>query len=575
MSELHFSPRPNRAHEIHWQPWDAGTFARAKAEDKPILLAISAVWCHWCHVMDETSYSDESVIAKINDAYVPVRVDNDLRPDINARYNQGGWPTTAFLTPGGSLLAGATYLPPAQMSAALDEIGTFYRTNRAQIEERSLQLRSQKAAAQAAPAHELPEEAHAQIVAAIEAQFDQEYGGFGSEPKFPMTDVLELLLLEYRATRSQRPYEMLARTLLAMSGGGMYDHLEGGFFRYSTTRDWSVPHFEKMTEDHGPLLRILASLVRETRNTRFRETLLSAAGYVRDVLRDQATHLFAGSQDADETYYALPLEERRKIAAPYIDRRSYSNWSAAMGAAFVAAGSVLEDDHFVNMGLSALDALHALRDANGLLYHVLEPAQAPRIRGLLTDQAAYLRALLDAHELTGEPRLFDRAVDLAGAIERHFAAPGGGFFDHAAIEQTLGALDVRDRPLPDNASLADSFLRLSAMGRDEHFAATARAALQVHSQTSARMGLFAAPYARVLRRAQSPCATLTLTGSAEQMADLREAALRLPDPLLTIRTREPQDGEAGGAGYLCLDAACAAPARDARELRDAYESLRR
>src|SRR5213080_3789112 len=142
-SEFHFSPRPNRAHEINWQPWSPEAFERATGEDKPILLSISAVWCHWCHVMDETSYSDSRVIAAINERFVPVRVDNDRRPDVNARYNQGGWPTTAFLAPAGELLAGATYMPPEQMLGALDQIANFYKENRAHIEERAVDLREE------------------------------------------------------------------------------------------------------------------------------------------------------------------------------------------------------------------------------------------------------------------------------------------------------------------------------------------------------------------------------------------------------------------------------------------------
>ena len=125
MNEFRFSPRPNRAHEIGWMAWGDDAFARARAENKPILLSISAVWCHWCHVMDETSYSDPTVIAGIAERFVPIRVDNDRRPDVNARYNMGGWPTTAFLAPDGTLLTGATYLPPDQMQRAIDEIARF------------------------------------------------------------------------------------------------------------------------------------------------------------------------------------------------------------------------------------------------------------------------------------------------------------------------------------------------------------------------------------------------------------------------------------------------------------------
>jgi len=141
MTEFHFSPRPNRAGEIRWQPWSPPAFERAVREDKPVLLAISAVWCHWCHVMDETTYSDERVIAAINEHFVPVRVDNDVRPDINARYNMGGWPTTAFLAPDGMTITGATYLPAPDMLRALDEIAGFYAANKQTIAQRATELR--------------------------------------------------------------------------------------------------------------------------------------------------------------------------------------------------------------------------------------------------------------------------------------------------------------------------------------------------------------------------------------------------------------------------------------------------
>src|SRR5579884_2397842 len=247
---FHFSPRPNRAGEIHWREWDDSAFAHAREQDKPILLAISAVWCHWCHVMDETSYSDPSIIEVINERYVPVRVDNDRRPDVNARYNQGGWPSTAFLTPDGSLLAGATYLPPEQMRSALEQVAQFYKTNREQIAQRAQQLRESRAD-RAAACEELRDEIVAYAMQTLAEAYDEEFGGFGDAPKFPMIDALEFLLQEFRATGDQRAYTMVAKTLLAMSSAGMYDHVEGGFFRYSTTRDWSVPHFEKMTEDHA------------------------------------------------------------------------------------------------------------------------------------------------------------------------------------------------------------------------------------------------------------------------------------------------------------------------------------
>lgn len=581
---FHFSPRPNRAHEIAWQPWGDEAFERAQRDGKPVLLAISAVWCHWCHVMDETSYSDPAVIDAINERFVPVRVDNDRRPDINARYNQGGWPTTAFLTPDGALLAGGTYIPPEQMRSALDQIEQFYRTNRAQIEQRAVELRSQRRSYEPSAPAELRETMLARIVEEISETYDPEYGGFGNAPKFPMTDALDFLLQEYLVTREQRLYDMVAESMLAMATGGMYDHAEGGFFRYSTTRDWSIPHFEKMTEDHAGLLRVLASLVRTTRNDRFRSTLFSALSYIRTTLRDPQTHFFAGSQDADEEYYALPLEERRSRKTPYVDRTSYSNWTAAMAGTFVLAGHALDDDRIVSEGEATLDALHERMSADdGLLYHFIEPGGAPQIRGLLTDQAAYLRALLDAHEFGGDPRFLERARALLEPLQRSFAAEDGGFYDHAGMQGSLGNLDIPDRPLPDNASLAESFLRLTALDEEPRYREVAEKTLVLYAKTYGRAGTFASPYGRALRRYLAAPASVVLVGDVKQTEELREGAHQLPQALLTVRTIDPGDARAlqprgfdpllAPAAYVCAGTACAAPARTVAELRDSYESL--
>jgi uncharacterized protein YyaL (SSP411 family) len=580
-SEFHFSPRPNRAAEIAWQTWGEAAFAQAEREQKPILLAISAVWCHWCHVMDETSYSDSRVIERINERFVPVRVDNDRRPDVNARYNQGGWPTTAFLAPAGALLAGATYMPPEQMLGALDQIANFYKEHREHVEERAVDLRKESSAERPASG-ELRETMIARVLEEISDAYDPEYGGFGTEPKFPMTDVLDFLLQEYRASGDQRLYDMLAKTLLAMSSGGMYDRVEGGFFRYSTTRDWSIPHFEKMTEDHAALLRILAELTRTTRNEAFRTTLESALRYVRTVLR-VPSGFFAGSQDADEAYFALPLDERRKREAPYVDRTSYSNWTAAMAGAFALAAAALEDDGVMGEAQGALDALHErMRDENGLLYHFLEPGGTPQVRGLLTDQVAYLRALLDAHETSGEPRFLARARDVAAAIDGTFASPNGGFYDHAGAEEQLGNLAVRQRPLADNSLLAENYLRLAVLDDDDAKRAAAERTLQVYASNYGAMRMFAAPFARALRRFFGGTASVVLVGTPGQTSDLRETARALPDPLLAVRTIAPDDAKTLGdrgmdpkltpAAYLCRGNVCSAPATTAADLRDAFEA---
>ena len=583
MIELfHFSPRPNRAAEIDWHLWDEATFAKAQRSDKPILLAISAVWCHWCHVMDETSYSDSAVIAYLNEHFVPIRIDNDQRPDINARYNMGGWPTTVVLTPNGTTLTGATYLPPQQLLAMLREILTFYRENKTQIEQRQAQLAAAikppvpgRTERFEAPAGDHGDSIVAPIVEELRAGYDSEYGGFGTQPKFPQTPALEFLLLEYRLTGEASLYEMVAKTMLSMARGGMYDHVEGGYFRYSTTRDWSVPHFEKMTEDHAGLLRVLAILVTISRNPEFRPTLASATSYIMTTLRDEATGLFGGSQDADEAYFALPLEERRTMSAPYVDRTSYSNWTAALAGSFFAVSSAMDDPRIAQRAMHALDRLHErVRDEDGLLYHFVVPGGQPQVRGLLTDQAAYLRALLDAHQHTGEARFFERARELVPAIDKRLGAAQGGYYDHAALHGELGNLSLKDRPMHDNALIADSLLRLAALTDEPQYRERAQTTLAVFADTYAKAGWFAAGYVSAVRRYRSDSSVLCIVGEVQESAALREAAMRLPDPLLCVRTIDPRSDTRVPGAYLCRGVTCAPPVVSAADLGEAFAAIR-
>src|SRR5579859_3319674 len=171
-SEFHFSPRPNRAHEIGWRTWSEAAFTEARELNRPILLSISAVWCHWCHVMDETTYSHPGVIDIIKREYVPVRVDNDVRPDINQRYNMGGWPTTAFLTPHGDILTGATYMPADQMADALGRVASYYRANGPEIAAKALEGRTRAGAIASRIAGELSPSLADSVLEAVRAAYD-------------------------------------------------------------------------------------------------------------------------------------------------------------------------------------------------------------------------------------------------------------------------------------------------------------------------------------------------------------------------------------------------------------------
>src|SRR6266571_1680348 len=291
----------HRVSRIRWREWGESAFREASERDVPILLDIGAVWCHWCHVMDRTTYDDPEVARAVEESFVPVKVDNDRRPDINRRYNMGGWPTTAFLTPSGQILTGGTYFPPETMRSILRQVSEAWGERKGELQEKIAQLRERQIAApqQKGP---LTSSIVDRVLGGIAARYDRRFGGFGPEPKFPHAQALELLLNRYLATGEEQLKEMVFHTLDGMASGGMYDHVEGGFFRYSTTSDWSVPHFEKMSEDNARLLRVLVVAGTTQDGERFHKVAADVFRYVEASLTDSVGGFF-GSQDADEEYY--------------------------------------------------------------------------------------------------------------------------------------------------------------------------------------------------------------------------------------------------------------------------------
>jgi uncharacterized protein YyaL (SSP411 family) len=319
------------AHQpVEWYPWGDEAFARARAEDKPILLDVGAVWCHWCHVIDRESYDSPEVAAIINQRFVPVKVDRDERPDVDVRYQnavsaisgQGGWPLTAFLTPEGKVFFGGTYFPPEGAGGrpgfkqVLLAVAEFYRTKRDQAHAYAAELHQalhrlgEARASEEALAPSLVQEAAADI----ERQFDPQHGGFGSAPKFPHTGAVELLLRRYDRTRDPQTLLVVTRTLEKMARGGVYDQLGGGFHRYSVDAAWIVPHFEKMLYDNAELLRNYVHAYQATGTPLFREVALGIAGYATGTLTDPEGGFYA-SQDADISlhddgdYYTWTPEE--------------------------------------------------------------------------------------------------------------------------------------------------------------------------------------------------------------------------------------------------------------------------
>ena len=330
--------RSARYQPVQWHPWGEAAFALAQEEDKPILLDIGAVWCHWCHVMDRESYEDPEMAAVINRHYVAVKVDRDERPDVDARYQaavsaisgQGGWPLTAFLTPDGRPYFGGTYFPRDDRYGR-PGFGRVLLTMAEVWKERREEALDSASSVMAAIEHnesfsgrngDLSLALVDKIAGSILSQFDPRNGGFGSQPKFPHPAALDLLLEVAMNRDSDQAREAFVTTLEKMAQGGVYDQLAGGFHRYSVDERWVVPHFEKMLYDNTELLRNYVhgfqSFVRED----FLQTAREIVAWLDGTLTDREHGGFYASQDADidldddGDFFTWTLDEARAVLDP-------------------------------------------------------------------------------------------------------------------------------------------------------------------------------------------------------------------------------------------------------------------
>jgi uncharacterized protein len=324
------------AHQpIDWFEWGPEAFARATSEDKPILLDIGAVWCHWCHVIDRESYENPAIAKIISEHFIAVKVDRDERPDVDARYqsaisaitHQGGWPLTGFLLPDGKPFYGGTYFPPEDQMGrpgfrrVLLAVADSYRTKRADLEQAAANVSDAVAHAEmfAGARADFDAAIIDQQIASITQLFDIRHGGFGQSPKFPHASAIDLVLERFQQTGEAHLRAIAETTLEKMSRGGVYDQLAGGFHRYSVDERWLVPHFEKMSYDNSELLKNYLHGWQVTKNLALRETAEGIIAWVNEVLSDQQSGGFYASQDADVSldddgdYFTWTLEEIRAV----------------------------------------------------------------------------------------------------------------------------------------------------------------------------------------------------------------------------------------------------------------------
>ncbi len=609
--------------DIQWLEWGTAAFKRADQEDRPILLSIGASWCHWCHVMDRTTWMDPTVINRVNSGFIPVKVDTDRRPDINDRYNMGGWPTTAFLAPTGDVLTGSTYIPPDRMVQVLDQVSEYWRENRDEIEERLGELNDRRMERLAAgpggwraaaagvgagtagtgetgPAAQLSDKTIEDVVETITTVYDDKFGGFGLEPKFPQAQALRLLLAQHFRTGGHgdgdRLLEMVEKTLSYMGNSGTYDDVEGGFFRYSTTRDWSVPHFEKMLEDSLSLLRCYVEAFKVTGNRDFEHTAAGITAFLDASLSDHETGAFWGSQDADEEYYNLDMAERRKRQPPRVDRTAYTDWNAKAACEYLWVAAALGTDSMRERAIRLVDwLLTECYEPGKAVYHYKDAEGWRQLPGLLSDIAYLFAAVVDAHQATAidvDDHAYPYlrwAEDLYTILERDFRAEGreGAYQDLSVDAETLGTLDVPSFPIEANSVVAYALIKLGQLTGQDKYRHRAEHILGSFGMTYQEYGLAAAPYALAVIAYLHPSeAKVAGSWEDEKTRELFEKTRGQYVPGMVVVHRSVFAGpegyddtsyatRQGAAIYVCGKDACLPPVDNADIIPDLVRDLER
>jgi uncharacterized protein YyaL (SSP411 family) len=451
---------------IRWQPWSPATLALARSLNRPIMIDIGAVWCHWCHVMDETTYADPQVAAALNSGFVPVKVDTDERPDLDDYYQvaaaqitgAGGWPLTCFTTPTGALFFAAGYLPPrpgsgpngsggetSSMVPLLKRISLVYATDRAGLEKEAnaTAAKLRAASSQNAPAQGGLEGLRAQILAGLAASYDRESGGFesGPGPRFYDFPALELALAhgfyghpEYMA--------MALDTLKKIAAGGVFDQLGGGFHRYSTDPHWRVPHFEKLGYDNAMALQAYSHAYEVSGDPEFARVAASIAGYANRELVDAKTHAFYSHQDADSfkgddgSYYTWTIEEVKRALPPDEARAAIlfygmqDNPALAPDGRIVLRRAMSAEQLAATLKIPIGEAREKIAKASSAMLAVRARRKTPQVdHAIITDRNAMMAdAYLTASAALDDSSLQRAALNDLDFILAHVRATDGSFF---------------------------------------------------------------------------------------------------------------------------------------------------
>jgi uncharacterized protein YyaL (SSP411 family) len=591
---------------VDWWPWGTEALAEAKRANKPILLSVGYAACHWCHVMAHESFEDAATAQVMNDLFVNIKVDREERPDIDQIYmsalhhlgEHGGWPLTMFLTPDGEPFWGGTYFPktsrygkPAFVDL-LREVERVFRQDPQSVEQNRNALMA-RLAASARPqgrvviaAPEL-DRAASQIAGMI----DPVNGGMRGAPKFPQPMMLEFLWRAGQRLNDKRYFGAVELTLTRICEGGIYDHLGGGFSRYSVDERWLVPHFEKMLYDNALLLELLALAYQRSANELFRRRARETVAWLaREMTTGEGA--FCASLDADSEgeegkfyVWSLPeitavlgpddaavfaahydvtaggnfegrnilnrlkhlprsMDEEKKLAPmretllaargnrvrPGLDDKVLADWNGLMIAALVNASLAFEEPHWLEMAARAFLFVDAKMTHGDRLGHSWRAGKL-LIPGLASDHAAMIRAALALHEATGEHAHLERALAWQATLDRHYANPdNGGYF--LTADDALG-LVVRPNATTDdatpnpNALAAQNLIRL-AVFTGQHAWRDKADRLFAGIAATAGENLFAHLALLNALDLRLRAAEIVVTGEGARANDLLAAARKLP-----------------------------------------------
>jgi uncharacterized protein len=607
---------------VDWYAWGDEALARAREEDKPILLSVGYAACHWCHVMAHESFEDPDTAALMNERFVNVKVDREERPDVDGIYmdavaamtGHGGWPLTVFLTPTGEPFLGGTYFPPEprhglpSFREVLIAVSDLYRERRDDVARRSeTMLGALRQAASASPsAAPLIESLVFQAVRRLGELHDPEWGGFGGAPKFPPASALELLLRRGES-------DLATSTLDGMAAGGMYDLVGGGFHRYSVDERWLVPHFEKMLYDNALLVPAYLHGWLVTGTERYREVVEETVAYMIRELRLEAGG-FASSQDADTegveglTYTWAPgegapeelfepfedgrfvlrgeldtatrerlLSIREKRSQPGRDDKAIASWNGLALAALAEAGRRFGREEWIDEARELGEfLLGPLSDERGRLWRSLR-AGRPSVAGFLDDYANVAHGLYELHVATGELRWLEEARRLALlALELFADEEHGGFYLAPAEGEQLVARkkDLIDHPIPSgNSMLAYVLLRLARIYGDDELERRAVGVLRLLGESLGRAPTELAWALNALDLYLATPREIAVVGPPE--SEVARAALEPYEPNAVVafgpaegvpllEGKDYVDGKP--AVYLCERFACRRPVTEPAEL---------